>query len=239
MTTVATTQQFHKGDLVRVVKDLGPTMPHFASGVDGIVIGSYADQYGRRVDSFTVYIQGQGETSWYRGEHLVLVERNRMDKLLEWKEAAASERKLRSDLDWIFSHGKEALARAHGATVKALAESMGITEDLSGSQREGFVYYQNAMTVMRLAEPFLRLGDKEGWLRYVTETSAFGPTLPTSTRLLRDYFPRHRRVSHAPPSGTIANEHGESSQTAFNNGFTEGQRRNHEHRNLLRGRSPE
>ena len=39
-------QKFHKGDWVRVAKDLGPSMRHFTANCEAIVIGSYADQYG-------------------------------------------------------------------------------------------------------------------------------------------------------------------------------------------------
>lgn len=38
--------EFIMGDYVRVAKDLGPTMSHFTSDCDAIVLYSYADIYG-------------------------------------------------------------------------------------------------------------------------------------------------------------------------------------------------
>lgn len=39
-------QKFHKGDHVRVAKDLGPRMSHFKNDCDAIVISSYDDKLG-------------------------------------------------------------------------------------------------------------------------------------------------------------------------------------------------
>lgn len=167
--------RFNRGDLVHIAADLGPHMPHFTSDVDAIIIGSYADQFGGNDhDSLTVYIKGQGETSWYCSHQLTLLKPNRLDLLDQWKSEDETERVQKSDLDWIFSHGAEVLESAHGASVQALADCFGLS-NLWGNHREGFVYYTNVMKTLTLAEPFLRSGDKKGWLefcaKFILETS--------------------------------------------------------------------
>lgn len=159
-------QKFHKGDLVRVAKDLGPSMSHFTADCDAIVIGSYNDQYGGgNTDSYTIHIKGRGQTAWYYENQLTLIESGRMDKLKEWEAEREAEIKEKSDLDWVFSHGDEVLERPHGASVQALANCFGLT-NLWGSRGEGFVYYENSIVTLAMAEPFLKSGDKAGWLAH-------------------------------------------------------------------------
>ena len=159
-------QKYKKGDLVHVDKDLGTAMSHFTNDVDAVVIGSYKDQYGGSdTESFTLYIKGQGETSWYEEHQLTLIEHNRLDILKTWEEQEKAEEKQKSDLDWIFKNGKDVLKSTHGASVSALAKCLGCS-NLWGSSGEGFVYYQNAMTVMAMAKPFLEKTDKDGWLDF-------------------------------------------------------------------------
>ena len=77
----------------------------------------------------------------------------------------AAAAKQQSNIDWIFAHGKKVLASASSATIRALANNIGIT-NLWGSCGEGFTFYANARQVLQLAEPFLQTGDKEGWLTF-------------------------------------------------------------------------
>jgi len=157
-------QKFQKGDYVRVAKDLGPCMTHFESDCDAIVIGSYSDQYsGDDIKSYTIYIEGHDETSWYYEGQLTLKEKNRLDILSKWKKEAKEIYKLESDLDWIFSHGDDILKSVSGSSVEALASCLGLT-DLWGSKGEGFTYYSNAYAVLGIAKPFLEKNDKNGWL---------------------------------------------------------------------------
>ncbi len=71
-------QKYHNGDLVRVADDLGPTMKHFRSGCDAIVVGSYKDEYGRaswddsREPIYTLWMQGRGTSAWYYEHQLTL-----------------------------------------------------------------------------------------------------------------------------------------------------------------------
>ena len=157
-------QKFQKGDWVRVAKDLGPSMSHFTADCEAIVIGSYADQYGGSDrDSFTLHLKGRGHSSWYYGSQLTLIESGRLDKLQAWEEEAEAERKQKSDLDWIFSNGPAVAEKAHGASIQALAACFGLA-DLWGRNGEGVTYYSNAMGTLELAAPYLKAGDKAGWL---------------------------------------------------------------------------
>ena len=159
-------QKFHKGDWVQIAKDLGPSMSHFTADCEAIVIGSYKDQFGGPdTTSYTLYVKGEGETSWYHDHQMTLIKRSRLDKLKQWEVEAKAEEKEKSDLDWIFSHGKEVLKNHHYASVQALAECFGLT-DLWGNHGEGFIYYQNIMITLQLAKPFLKSGDKAGWLAH-------------------------------------------------------------------------
>lgn len=165
-------QKFQRGDLVRVAKDLGPHMSHFTADCEAIVIGSYADQYGDSdTKSYTLHLKDRGESSWYEEQQLTLIESGRLDKLKQWQDEQESERKKKSDLDWIFSHGQEVLDKPHGASIQALANCFGLT-NLWGSHGEGFVYYENAMGVLGLAAAYLKAGDKDGWLAHCEKLRA-------------------------------------------------------------------
>ena len=165
-------QKFHKGDLVRIAKDLGRGMSHFTSDVDAIVIGSYSDEYGGdNTSSYTLHLKGSGKCSWYKEHQLSLIEHNRMDILKQWEDEEEAECKLKSDRDWIFTHGEDVLKSTYDASVQALASCFGL-DNLWGSRGEGFVWYQNAMQTMEIAKPFLEGGDKDGWLKLCEKIKA-------------------------------------------------------------------
>lgn len=157
-------QKFNKGDWVRVAKDLGPSMSHFTSDCEAIVIGSYADQYGGSdQNSYTLHLKGRGECSWYCGNQLTLIESRRMDKLKDWQDEEEAERKQKSDLDWIFSNGTAVAENPNGASIEALAACFGLT-NMCGRSGEGITYYTNAKFTLELAIPYLKAGDRAGWL---------------------------------------------------------------------------
>jgi hypothetical protein len=159
-------QIFHNGDHVRIADDLGPTMSHFTSGVEAIVIGSYADQYGgSNTKSYTLHIKGKGRTSWYEEHQLKLIERNRADMLRRWKEEEDEKSRREADLGWIFSNGASVMKAPSGSTIAALARHMGIA-NLWGSAGEGITYYQMSLAVLELARPFLWYCDEEGFLEF-------------------------------------------------------------------------
>jgi hypothetical protein len=157
-------QKFHKGDWVKVVKDLGPGMSHFESNCEAIVIGSYADQYGGEdYHSLTLFIKGRGHESWYIESQLTLIEAARIDLLEQWEKEKAAEIEEKSNLDWIFSHGEEVIKEGYGASIVTLAACFGLT-NLWGSHGEGIAWMSNAIGAMNIALPYLIKGDKDGWL---------------------------------------------------------------------------
>jgi len=108
--------------------------------------------------------------SWYEESQLTLIEHDRKDLLEKWEREAKEEADEKSDLDWIFSHGKEVLERPHGASVQALANCFGLT-NLWGSRGEGIVYYENMARTLSAAAPFLVAGDKAAWLSACQKTN--------------------------------------------------------------------
>ena len=159
-------QKYNKGDHVRVAKDLGEFMSHFKSDCEAIVIGSYNDEYGGgNTKSYTIHIKGDCEVSWYYENQLMLIEAGRIDLLEQWEEEEKQESDMKSDLNWIFDHGKEVLLNPHGSTISTLAKSFGLT-NLWGSRGEGITYYSNVISTLAMASPFLESGDKKGWLNY-------------------------------------------------------------------------
>ena len=159
--------RFRHGDHVRIAADLGPSMRHFpGAGGEAIVIGSYGDQYGGGDhDSLTLHVRGHGENSWYGAKHLTLIASGQHNLLAQWEAEAEAKRAQESDLDWVFAHGEEVLCSASGATVAALARCFGLT-DLWGPRGEGVTYWTRAARTLQFAEPFLRTGDKAGWLAW-------------------------------------------------------------------------
>lgn len=159
-------QKFHKGDWVQVANDLGQSMSHFTAGCEAIVIGSFKDKYGGSdTGSYTLHLKDGGRTSWYYENQLTLIEGGKLDKLKQWEDKADSEQKQKSNIDWIFSNGVDVIANPHSASISALAKCFGVT-NLWGSNGEGFVYYQNAMTTLAMAKPYIEAADKTGWLTH-------------------------------------------------------------------------
>lgn len=161
-------QKYHHGDLVKIPEH----RPDYGDCV-AIVIGSYRDQYGGDdgdTPTYTLYVHEHGEVSWFDEATLVLIERGRSDLLAEWRAAAEALAKQRGDLDWIFSRGPEIVERGYGSSIAALAKCFGLN-DLWPSG-EGWEWYENARLTMDLAKPFLRSGDKAGWLDFCAKLKA-------------------------------------------------------------------
>lgn len=159
-----TDRQFFPGDHVKVADDLGPTMSHFTSGVEAIVIGSYADQYGGKDHSeFTLQLKGHGQSSWYHDHQLTLIERNRMDLLEVWKQELEDRKKQEMDLDWIFSP-EHAVPdwQLPGNSAQALANELGFGS-MWGSRGEGFTWMTNYEMMDKLATIFVRTGKRAEW----------------------------------------------------------------------------
>jgi hypothetical protein len=158
-------QRFQRGDHVRIADDLGPYMSHFRAGCDVIVVGSYADQYGGdNRDTYTVFFRGSGGCSWYDEHQLTLIEASRTDLLNQWEHELEAERALMSDIDWIFAHGADIVAKPHGASVQALADCFDFGT-LWGANGEGIDYDYNFRATLHVATPFLLAGNKFGWMQ--------------------------------------------------------------------------
>lgn len=158
------TQEFHKGDYVRVADDLGSSMSHFRAGCEAIVMGSYADQFGGSdTDSYTLFIKDSGRVSWYHGHQLTLIAKAQLDLLQVWEVSKDTEIAQHSDIDWIFANGKEVLKSCHGASIGRLGKDLGF-KNMWGSHGEGMTLYMNSLAVMAVAAPYLINGDKAGWL---------------------------------------------------------------------------
>jgi hypothetical protein len=160
--------KFQVGDLVRINKVMPPMMSHFTCDKDAIVTQYSHNECQKGNDwehSYSLFIKGRGEVSWYHDLNLKLIKRNQMSLLTKWQSEKKVEEKQKSNLDWIFKNGKEVLESADGATVSALAKCLGCS-NLWGSHGEGSVYYKNAMAVLKMAAPFLEKSDKAGWLAF-------------------------------------------------------------------------
>jgi len=160
-------QVFHKGDLVHVTKDMPSYMSHFTGDTDAIVIGSYADQYGGSdTKDYTLHLKSGGQCSWYEENQLTLIEANRIDLLETWEQERDAEIEQKSDLDWIFENGPEVAESPHGASLQALADSLGLGS-LWGSRGEGITYYTRSMQILEIASPYLIAKDRVGWAKMV------------------------------------------------------------------------
>jgi hypothetical protein len=167
---MTSTQKFHKGDLVDITSEMPPSMKHFECGCQAIVLYSYADEYGgNNTGCYGLFLRKSGEHAWYYEDQLTLVESGRRGLLKEWRREMKQAEKTEGDLDWVFENGPGVLEGASGASVEALAVSLGITESLWGSHGEYFNYYTNAIAILSMAKPFLEKKDKEGWLQYCEE----------------------------------------------------------------------
>lgn len=157
---------FKNGDHVRI-GEMPSFMSHFQGNCEAIILGSYADLYGgtdKAVVSYSVYIKGRGNCAWYYHDQLTLIEIGRTDLLEEWIREIETDDALKSDLDWIFSHGNEVIANPKQASLQALATSISCN-NLWGENGEGITYAINAQAVLMIAYPFLIKGDKQGWLK--------------------------------------------------------------------------
>lgn len=171
-------KRFQKGDLVHVNKNKpGRMRSAELADVDAIVVGSYYDTFGwGSKRSYTLYIKGHGEVSWYEDYELTLLESNRSDLLGAWENEQDNLATIHSSIDWIFANADTMLTNTPVVSVSTLAAHLGC-DNLWGSRGEGIDHYANMFRVMSLALPYIRNGDKDGWLVFsqgVKASGAFG-----------------------------------------------------------------
>jgi len=96
-------QKFHRYDHVQIAKDLGESMSHFKKDTDAIVLGSYRDHYGHgATDNYVLYVNGCGESSWYKECQLTLIDKNGKELLQKWEDAAEKGGLVTPDLKKVF-----------------------------------------------------------------------------------------------------------------------------------------
>lgn len=154
------TQKYKRGDMVRIAKDLGPSMSHFEADQDAIVMGSYRDQFGGdNVDSYTVMLcESGGETSWYY-EHQLTFIRHVGDEGIAAIETVREKREAEeTNLEWIVKNWPSIREKPPGATMSELMRRCGI-EKPWGAHGEGYSYYKNAMATHQALDSVLQTGD--------------------------------------------------------------------------------
>jgi len=169
-------QKFHKGDLVRIAKDLGPTMNHFDADCEAIIVYSFAEKYGGgNTKGYCLCIKNRGKVSWYNEHQLTLIKSNQINLLVQWEKEIEEEVNKKGNIDWIFSNGKEVLKYGYVSSVQTLAGCLNFGDTLAdylnfgniwGNHGEGFDLYFNTINILKIARPFLKKGSKEEWLKY-------------------------------------------------------------------------
>lgn len=158
-------QKFNKGDKVKVADDLGEHMSHFQSGMEAIVIGSYKDQYGGSdTESYTIHIQGQGETSWYYEHQMELVEKGCYEELDNWEKSLGRKFNRDSQFRRELHNPKELIAK-----LWPDADSSHITydENFNNADRDYWVRRQTGhdgtsiFTIQMFEKAFIELMNKQ------------------------------------------------------------------------------
>lgn len=141
-------------------------------GKRAIIVASYADQFGgTNHNSFTLFVEGEAEVSWFESYRLELIESDQFKLLSKWRHDRQKQIDQWADIDWIFSH-PESLTR--GASLQALANCMGFGS-LWGARGEGVDWAINARNVAEYARPFVEAGDQRGWFRLCEALKARHP----------------------------------------------------------------
>ena len=80
-------QKFKRGSRVKVAKNLGSMMSHYDSDFEGIVVYTYAQEYGgSNVNSYCLLVLNEkgrpiNEISWYQENQLTQLEGTRVEGL--------------------------------------------------------------------------------------------------------------------------------------------------------------
>ena len=158
---VTTVQKFHRGDLVRIAKDLGAEMAHFESDQDALVIGSYADRYpdmaGEREHHIytLLFTESGGECSWYYEDQLTLIAHAGDEAIAKVQADREQLRQKRSALPWIVANWNP--AQMPGESLQALADLCGLGS-LWGPSGEGIAYWENSMRLLAAFTPAMVAG---------------------------------------------------------------------------------
>lgn len=165
--TATSEQKFKRGDVVRV-SDASPVgwgrdakgkeyaILNSRAGQQGIVIGSYKDQFGGPSAgpvSYTLMFNGNG-VSWFDEHDLTLVRHGSESDITAQIAERESRESHERDLSWIAAHWLEIRERVPGATAEELMRRVGINEPW-GSQGEGSAWYANWQQTFSALDPIL------------------------------------------------------------------------------------
>lgn len=155
-------QQFTRGDVVHIAKDLGDSMSHFENDRDAVILGSYRDQYGggpSGEDHYTVmFLDTGGTCSWYYDHNLTLVRHGGESEIAGCEEAKRQRDAVESDLPWIVASWPRIREQPSGATMEALMSLLGI-DNPWGRHGEGITYYRNVLMARAVLDEPLLTGD--------------------------------------------------------------------------------
>ena len=164
-------QKFHKGDLVRVAEDLGPSMAHFSGkGELAHVVGSYHDQFGGGPEEpeYTLLFKDGNTVSWYYEHQLTFIRYGGEAEMQAVKASRKTRQVQESDLDWILLNWPSLReSSVPSATIIKLASLLGWSEDdLWGAHGEGITFFMKGRAVIRAADKIIMEGaDKDRLVR--------------------------------------------------------------------------
>lgn len=155
-----TEQKFKRGDVVRIAKDLGPSMSHFQADKDAIVLGSYRELCGGgNGNSYNVMFCDTGsECAWYEEWQLEFLRHGGLEEIEKVIKAREEREKSETDLEWIVTNWLDIREKPPGATMGELMRRVGISNPWGG-RGEGITYYSNAMATFQLLDEVLSTGD--------------------------------------------------------------------------------
>jgi len=169
------TQKFHRGDVVHVAKNLGEEMSHFKNDFDGVVIGSYVDQYGgegRGYPAYTVMTLDTGnEISWYCEDQLSFLRHGGEALIQEIKGRREAMEAEQAKLEWIIANWP----KVSTVSLQTLGTAIGFG-DLWGDHGEGIALYENSMRIMHLFDAAMKSGSLEQVKARIGELK--GTTIP-------------------------------------------------------------
>lgn len=174
-------QLFHRGDMVRVAKDLGSSMSHFRADADAIVIGSYRDQYrGENGEDYTLLFCDDGnQVSWYHERQLTLIRHAGEAAIVAILDARKSREAVETQLPWIVENWNRFKAEGQypGASVNELMRLIGIVNPW-GDRGEGLTYLQNAYGALGLLKQSLETGNLAAVQARIEEIKTLAATQP-------------------------------------------------------------
>lgn len=157
-----------KFDLVKVDKDYS-AISKICKGIEKKTKSDFAGKTAVVIDDsefgYGLYFKNEGKVWPFPEAALKLIKHNQKNLLHQWENKAEEKKKIHSNLDWIFKNGEKILKEYHGHSMRALWNCIERSAPW-GVSGEGYRYFLNIKTILKLARPFLLKHDKEGWLKF-------------------------------------------------------------------------